>query len=101
MFRLRVSNDQYQTFRSTIGGLSVTFTVRWNELDQTWYMSLSLGTAPILDGVRMVSGSNLLYGQGVLDGALYARSFQAGDDSEVGLEGWGVTHELVYQEAAA
>ena len=79
----------------------MTFTVRWNELDQAWYMSLSIGTVPILDGVRMVSGSDLLYGQGTLGGALYIRPLQTGDNSEVGLEGWGVTHELVYQEDGA
>ena len=101
MFRIRISNDQYQTFRSTIGGLSVTFTVRWNDLDETWYMSLSVGTVALLQGIRMVAGPDLLYGQGVLGGTMWVRPLQADDESEVGLGGWGATHELVYREAAA
>lgn len=66
-----------QTLTITLGGVSYQLTVRWNDINQAWSIDIadSLGN-PILQGIPMVTGRDLLEPFGYLDfgGMLFAQT---------------------------
>ena len=93
-----MSNDLSQQFRTTLDGKSAAFRFRWNELDEFWYVSLDVDGVRVSTGRRVTANSDLFFAQAALPGMVMARPLISNDETDPGLGGWDVTHELVYIE---
>ena len=95
-----LTDSPRQSFDAVLGGQTVTITVWWQPLSESWYLSLAdRDGASIASGRRMAVGVRLIRAAG-LDGDLAVVPARDGDVAEVGRMGWGVTHSLYFLTAA-
>jgi hypothetical protein len=69
-----VNGKNYYYFNTTLDGVIYKFTIRWNNTDLAWYLSIAsvIDTSVDLKGIRLICGIDLLYQYHILKlGGLY------------------------------
>ena len=69
-----VNKKNYFYFNTTLDGIMVKLTIKWNDTDLAWYLSIIgiTDTSIDLKGIRLVCGIDLLYQYNILAlGGLY------------------------------
>jgi hypothetical protein len=58
-----------QVFTITLGGVQYQFTVKWNDANQAWTLDIAdaTGANPIVSGIPIVTGADLLAPYGYLN----------------------------------
>jgi hypothetical protein len=61
-FTIPLQPARSQTFRVTLQSIEYTFKLAWNAVAQIWILDIydALGTTPIIRGVPLVTGTDLL-----------------------------------------
>jgi hypothetical protein len=61
-FQIPLHPSHSQTLRVTLQGIEYTFKLAWNTISQIWILDIydSVGTTPIIRGIPLVTGTDLL-----------------------------------------
>jgi hypothetical protein len=96
-----IPSDPFYEFSSTIDSIALTFNVRWNGRDLSWYFDvLDADRNPIVEGIKLVLGTYLGRRVGArhplfLNGAFFAQD-TSGANREAGFDDLGTRVRVYY-----
>jgi hypothetical protein len=97
VYQIPLTNSN-QTLQTTLLNVVYIFTVRWNALANLWYLDINdINNEPLLNGVPMVAGVNLLaqFGHLGIGGALVAQNVSE-PNAPIGYDDLGQTGFLLF-----